>query len=174
MRNFPWSEAMPAGTTDCIWIRTAAVRDVESLSRYFTSLSQPSRYNRFFGAVSNFSKVALDCLIHGWKADRFTLVAELREQARLTIVGEASYGFDRVSGCGEFAISVSDRWQHQGLGSALLSALQFRAVSLGHLELFGETMKTNNQMKNLARKAGFEFSRSSDWRLVRFDKKLPG
>ena len=165
---------MPAGTTDCIWIRTAAARDVESLSRYFTSLSQPSRNNRFFSAVSDFSKVALECLIHSWKADRFTLVAELREQARLTIIGKASYGFDRVSGCGEFPISVSDRWQHRGLGSALLSALQFRAVSLGYLELFGETLKTNDQMKNLARKAGFEFSRSLDWRLVRFDKKLPG
>jgi RimJ/RimL family protein N-acetyltransferase len=178
MRNFaqhyPWPEGISADTPACISIRTAAARDVENLSEYFRTLSHPSRYNRFMGAVSSFSKIAFDCLTHGWKADRFTLVAELREQAREAIIGEASYAFDRDKRCGEFAISVSDRFQRQGLGSALLCAVQLRAISLGHFELFGETLKTNDQMKHLARKAGFEFTRSLDWRAVRFDKKLSG
>jgi GNAT superfamily N-acetyltransferase len=124
------------------------------------------------GAVSNFSRIARDCLIHGGKADRFTLVAEVREQSREFIIGEISYAFDRAADCGEFAISVSDQWQSQGLGSALLGALQCRAISLGHFELFGETLKTNDRMKGLACKAGFALSRSLDWRAVRFDKKL--
>jgi len=174
MTNPPWPEAIAADAANPIWIRTAAVRDVEGLSLYFGSLSQPSRYNRFMGAVSHFSKLALDCLVHGRKAERFTLVAELRDQACDAIIGEASYAFDRERCCGEFAISVSDRWQRRGVGSALLCALQFRAVSLGYFELFGETLRTNDQMKNLARKAGFKFTRSLDWRAVRFDKKLPG
>ena len=116
------------------------------------------------GAVSDVSRIAFDCLGHGWKRDRFTLVAESREQARDAVIGEASYAFDRARSCGEFAISVSDRWQRRGIGSALLSALQFRAASLGHADLFGETLKTNHPMKNLAVKAGFEFSRALDWR----------
>ena len=173
MRDFPWPE-LTAETPNCIWIRTAAPRDIESLTAHFSTLSQPSRYNRFMGAVSNFSRIALDCLIHGRKGDRFTLVAEMREHARESIIGEASYGFDSEARCGEFAISVSDRWQSQGIGSALLCALQSRAISLGHFELFGETLKTNDSMKSLARKAGFAFSRSPDWRAVRFDKRLPG
>ena len=40
----------------------------------------------------------------------------------------------------------------------LLEAVQFRAVSLGHFELFGESLKTNHEMKNFARKAGFAFT----------------
>ena len=32
----------------------------------------------------------------------------------------------------------------------------------------------NVAMKYMARKAGFEFSRSSDWRAIRFDKRLDG
>jgi GNAT superfamily N-acetyltransferase len=126
------------------------------------------------GAVSNVSKIAFDCLKHGWKPDRFTLVAESREHGRDAIIGEAAYGFDPEKSCGEFAISVADRWQHRGLGSALLCAVQFRAISLGHFELFGETLKTNQEMKNLAIKAGFAFTRSLDWRAVRFDKRLSG
>jgi len=126
------------------------------------------------GAVSNVSKIAFDCLKQNWRPDHFTLVAEWRVQRRETIIGEAAYGFDREKGCGEFAISVADRWQHRGLGSALLGALQLRAISLGHFELFGETLKTNLEMTNLARKAGFAATRSLDWRAVRFDKRLSG
>jgi RimJ/RimL family protein N-acetyltransferase len=174
MNNPSWPAGNSAERPGSVWIRTAAARDVEGLSEYFGNLSQASRYNRFMGAVNNFSKIALDCLVHHWKADRFTLVAELREQSGDAIIGETSYAFDRENRCGEFAISVSDRWQRRGLGSALLCALQFRAVSLGYLELFGETLKTNDQMKGLARRAGFEFTRSLDWRAVRFDKKLSG
>jgi GNAT superfamily N-acetyltransferase len=79
-----------------------------------------------------------------------------------------------MSGSGEFAISVADRFRRHGLGLALLCALQFRAISLGYLDLFGETLRTNHEMKSLARKAGFEMTRSLDWRAVRFDKRLPG
>lgn len=106
------------------------------------------------------------------KADFFTLVVECRDKGLDAIIGEASYGFDRASGCGEFAISVGDRFQRHGLGSSLLCALQSRAVSLGYLDLFGETLKTSDEMKRLARRAGFAFSRLPDWRAVRFDKRL--
>jgi len=157
-----------------VWIRTAGIGDIDCLSDHFGALSEASRYNRFMGAVSNFAKIASDCLMQTSKADRFTLVAEWRRQGRDAIIGEASYAFDLDQRCGEFAISVADRWQRQGLGSALLCALQFRAISLGNLGLFGESLKTNVQMKNLACKAGFAFSRSPDWRAVRFDKTLVG
>ena len=116
------------------------------------------------GAVSNFSKLAFDCLMQARRAECFTLVAECQEEGCDAIIGEASYAFDCGNRCGEFAISVADRWQRQGLGSALLSAVQLRAVSLGYLDLFGETLKTNEEMKNLARKAGFACTRSLDWR----------
>jgi RimJ/RimL family protein N-acetyltransferase len=166
------SEGFTAGTRGSVWIRTAAGRDVAGLSTYFTALSQQARYDRFMGTANNLAKIASDCLMHGCRADRFTLVAELRTQGRDTIIAEVSYAFDREQQCGEFAISVADRWQRQGLGAAMLSALQLRAVSLGYFGLFGETLKTNQAMQGLARKAGFEFSRSPDWRAIRFEKLL--
>jgi GNAT superfamily N-acetyltransferase len=162
------------GAPNPIWIRTAAERDVGRLADYFGRLSHPARYNRFMGAVDDLTRIARDCLLPARKADAFTLVAEWREQGREAVIGEASYGFDRMSGSGEFAISVADRLRRHGLGSALLCALQSRAISLGYLDLFGETLKTNDEMKSLARKAGFEMTRSLDWRAVRFDKRLPG
>ena len=162
------------GTESPVWIRTAVVGDVDKLCAYYGTLSRDSRYNRFMGAVSNLSKLAFDCLMQVRRAECFTFVAACQEQGSEAIIGEASYAFDRTHCRGEFALSVADRWQRQGLGSALLSAVQLRAVSLGHLDLFGETLKTNEEMKSLARKAGFAFTQSLDWRAVRFDKHLAG
>jgi GNAT superfamily N-acetyltransferase len=165
----------PRGLVDLpsdVWIRTAFSRDLENLADYFEGLSEASRYNRFMGSVGSFSIMAFECLIRGRRAERFTLVAEVKESSGVAMIGEASYAFDRDKSCGEFAISVSDRWQHRGLGSALLCAVQYRAVNLGFFDLFGETLKTNDPTKAFARKAGFEFNRASDWRAVRFDKKL--
>ncbi len=167
----PWSEGMLANGASRLHIRTAAEPDIDRLAEYFGALSYPSRHNRFMGAVSNFSRIAFDCL-HRRKPDRFTLIAEVRHDTREAVIGEASYAVESDTGFGEFAISVSDGWQNRGLGSALLTALQSRAVSLGHFSLFGETFKTNDQMKALARKAGFVVGRSDDWRATRFDKRL--
>ena len=175
MKNCLWPRAILPGTSNPVCIRTVVAGDLDKLRDYFeSSLSEAARYNRFMGAVSNCSRIARECVMPARKADFFTLVAEWREAGCDTIIGEASYGFDRGSGCGEFAISVGDRFQRHGLGSSLLCALQWRAVSLGYLDLFGETLKTNDEMKRMARKAGFAFTRSPDWRAVRFDKRLAG
>jgi L-amino acid N-acyltransferase YncA len=155
-----------------IVIREAAALDIERLAEYFGTLSEKARHNRFMGPVNDLTMIADNCLKPGSGEERFVLFAELRKQGRSTIIGEACYGFDRDLGCGEFAISVADDCRRQGLGSALLWALQFRAVSLGFFRLFGEALKTNEEMKGFARKAGFEFTCTLDWRAVRFDKNL--
>jgi len=174
MKGLLSPRAILPGAVNPIWIRTAGEGDVDKLASYFGGLSCGARYNRFIGAVGDLSNRARDCLMPTRKSDVFTLVAEWCEHGRSTVIGEASYGYDRFEERGEFAISVSDQIQRHGLGSALLGALQSRALSLGCSELFGETLKGNEDMKNLARKAGFAFTRSSDWRAVRFDKTLKG
>jgi GNAT superfamily N-acetyltransferase len=172
MKGAAFSGAIIAGAPGPISIRTAGIGDLDPLTDHFGALSPLARNARFMGPVDNFAKIATDCLVRGCRAERFTLVAEWQRRGRGVIIGEASYAFDRDKRSGEFAVSVADRWQRQGLGSALLCALQYRAISLGYVGLFGETLKSNVAMKDMARKAGFEFSRSSDWRAIRFDKRL--
>ncbi len=163
---------IPAAASEGVAIRMGTERDVESLCGHFLGLSRNARYNRFMGATGDLSGIARDCLAPERKAGRFALVAECRLEGRDVIVGEASYAFDPKSGCGEFALSVADEFQRRGVGSRMLATLQYRAVSLGYLDLFGEALKSNDQMKRFALKAGFEFTRSLDWRAVRFDKRL--
>jgi L-amino acid N-acyltransferase YncA len=169
-----WPMPLLPGISHPVFIRTATERDIAPLADYFEGLSRAAQYNRFMGTAGNYARIARDCLMPARKADCFALVVESRGPLADVLIGEACYGFDRASQSGEFAISVADRFRRKGLGSALLCAVQSRAISLGYLGLFGETLKGNEEMKNLARKSGFEFTRSPDWRAVRFEKTLAG
>jgi RimJ/RimL family protein N-acetyltransferase len=172
MRNVFKVQASAPGVSVPVWIRTAGGHDVEMLSDHFRKLSCEARHNRFMGVTGDLARIARACLTPARRAECFAFVAECRRDRCDIIVGEASYAFDRMNGCGEFALSVADEFQRHGLGTTLLTALQFRAISLGYRELCGESLKSNDAMKNFARKAGFEFTHALDWRAVRFEKRL--
>jgi acetyltransferase len=55
----------------------------------------------------------------------------------------------------EFAIVVSDAWQHRGVGARLLDKLLEVAQRAGIVRVIGYTFATNEAMKGLARKSGF-------------------
>ncbi len=94
------------------------------------SLTTRSRYNRFFGAISELPKSVLDHFVHVGEDDRFSVVATMTIDGFETIVGEARYAFDADTDSFEFGLSIDDRWQGQGIGSALLeeSAMPRRRV----------------------------------------------
>jgi GNAT superfamily N-acetyltransferase len=158
--------------------KTLAVRfiepgDAEALQGYFRALSVRSRYNRFLGAMSELPRTELDHFIHIGERDRFSVVAVMVIDGVETIVGEARYGFEADTASFEFGISIDDRWQGQGIGSALLRNLECRAAAFGARRMFGDTLRSNDVMMGLARKSGFAFTRNpDDWKLVRFEKHI--
>src|SRR6202034_94747 len=125
---------------------------------YFRSLTVRSRYNRFLGAMSELPKAQLDHFIHAGEDDRFSVIAVMSIDGFETIVGEARYGFEADTASFEFGISVDDRWQGHGIGSALLGNLQCRAAAFGAERVFGDTLRSNAVMLGLARKSGFAFA----------------
>ena len=147
--------------------------DAGALQGYFRSLSVRSRYNRFLGAMSELPRTELDHFIHVGEADRFSVVATMTIDGFETIVGEARYGFEADGASFEFGLSIDDRWQRQGIGSAMMKNLECRAAALGAKRLFGDTLRSNDVMIGLARKSGFAFRPSpGDWKLVRFEKHI--
>jgi len=158
---------------ESVTVRFVEPRDAPLLQDYFRSLTTLSRYNRFLGAVSELPQTILEHFIHIGEANRFSVIATMTIDGIETIVGEARYGFDDDIDSFEFGLSIDDRWQGQGIGSALLSNLQCRAAALGATRLFGDTLRSNEVMIALARKAGFSFIRHpDDWKLVRFEKPI--
>jgi GNAT superfamily N-acetyltransferase len=158
---------------NAVTVRLVEPRDAEELQVYFRSLSVRSRYNRFLGALSELPKDQLDHFIHPGEDDRFSVIAVMSIDGFETIVGEARYGFEADTGSFEFGLSVDDRWQGHGIGSALLRNLECRAAAFGAKRLFGDTLRSNDVMIDLARKSGFAFTNSpGDWKLVRFEKQI--
>jgi GNAT superfamily N-acetyltransferase len=156
-----------------VTVRFVEPQDGKALQAYFGVMSPLSRYNRFTGASSGLSDRELDLLLHIGERDRFAVLVEMMVDDLPVIVGEARYMFDESADSLEFGLSVHEAYRGQGIGMALLSNLECRAAALGAHRIFGDTLRTNNEMKSLARKAGFSFSNTpDDWRELRLTKPV--
>jgi len=167
------SDVLRSKSGEAITVRFVEPRDAESIQNYFRGLSSRSRYNRFFGAMSQLPPALLERFIHVGEADQFSVVVTMQLDGHETIVGEARYAFDFETGSFEFGLSIDDRWQGHGIGKALLKNLECRAAAFGATKLFGDTLRSNESMLALAKKSGYLFGNSpGDWKLVRFTKEI--
>ena len=96
--------------------------------------------------MSELPQTELDHFIHVGEGDRFSVIATMMIEGFETIVGEARYAFDTATDSFEFGLSIDDRWQGQGVGSALLKNLECRAAAFGAKRLFGDTLRSNDVM----------------------------
>jgi GNAT superfamily N-acetyltransferase len=168
-----YSDVLRSRHGEAVTVRFVEPRDAETLQNYFRSLTTRSRYNRFLGAASELPASVLEDFIHIGEADRFSVVATMLVDGRETIVGEARYAFDSETAAIEFGLSIDDRWQGHGIGKALLKNLECRAASFGAAQVFGDTLRSNDAMIALARKAGYAFTNTpGDWKLTRFQKQI--
>jgi GNAT superfamily N-acetyltransferase len=168
-----YSDVLRTRQGDAINVRFIEPRDTEELQHYFRSLSTRSRYNRFFGALSELPKGLLSEFLDVGARERFSVVATKLVDGFETIVAEARYAFHVETSTLEFGLSVDDRWQGHGIATALLRNLECRAAALGAEHIFGDTLRSNQTMISLARKSGFAFvNHPDDWKLVRFDKEI--
>jgi GNAT superfamily N-acetyltransferase len=167
------SDVLRSKTGAAITVRFVEPRDADGIQSYFGGLSSRSRYNRFFGAMSQLPPALLDRFIHVGEADQFSVVATMLVDGHEAIVGEARYAYDFEASSFEFGLSIDDRWQGHGIGRALLKNLECRAAAFGATNLFGDTLRSNEAMLGLAKKSGYIFGNSpGDWKLVRFTKQI--
>lgn len=168
-----YSDTLRTRQGEALDVRFVEPRETDELQHYFRSLSTRSRYNRFFGALSELPKGLLHEFLQVGERERFTVVATKMVDGFETIVAEARYAFHAETSTLEFGLSVDDRWQGHGIATALLKNLECRAAALGAEHIFGDTLRSNQTMISLARKSGFAFvNHPDDWKLVRFDKEI--
>jgi GNAT superfamily N-acetyltransferase len=154
-------------------LRFVTPDDAEALQAYVRSLSPRSRNKRFLGALSELPRSVLDDFVALGRNDRYSLIGMMDRDGAESIVAEARYALDRITGRVEFGVSVHDRLHGHGIGPALIGHLEQRARALGGITLSGDALRTNEVMIALARKAGFTIQpHADDWTLVRFEKAL--
>jgi acetyltransferase len=132
-------------------LRPMRPEDVERERRFFDSLSERSRYQRF---MQHLPKLPPQMLI------RFTQLDYDRE---LALVAEKDDGFLAVGRyapnadgeTAEFALVVADAWQGKGIGRRVLERLCTAARAAGYKALYGHILEANHDMLDLARRLGF-------------------
>jgi len=168
-----YSDSLRAVSGETVTVRFVEPRDAEELQHYYGSLSTRSRYNRFLGAMRELPQSLLDRFTDLGRDGGFTVIATVTVDGFETIVGEARYAFHAATNDFEFGISIDDGWQGRGIGAALLKNLECRAAQFGATGLFGDTLRSNGPMLDLARKAGFSaHNHPDDWKLVRVEKRI--
>ena len=129
--------------------------------RFHGTLSEDTVHSRYFHLMKLSQRVQHDrltrvCFID---YDRETaLVAERSEGAGREILAVGRLTRIRASAAAEFAILVSDKWQHQGLGSELLRRLIDVARAEGIEEVRGFILPENRAMERICRELGFTAS----------------
>jgi GNAT superfamily N-acetyltransferase len=157
-----------------IAIRVVRPQDAVALQSYFRGLSSESRYRRFLGALAELNAKQLARLTEMNGPDELAVLAfaEVPDPPSHP-VGEAVLATVPGSTRSEFALSVADAWQRKGIGAALVADLECRARMRGARYLYGDVLRTNFAMKNLARKTGYALrSPFTDARLIEIVKDL--
>jgi GNAT superfamily N-acetyltransferase len=162
---------LPGG--ESVMVRAISAQDADRLQAYMRNLSAPTRRNRFLGAVSELTPAELERLTHMGGPGEGAWIAFACVGDKTAMIAEAIQVVAPESQRCEIALSVTDVWQRKGVGTLLLSTMEWRARMLGARYLVGDVLRTNDAMKGLARKAGFAIRGPfNDARLVEIVKDL--
>ena len=141
-------------------IRPVLPQDRELLNAFFHSLSADARCSRFMHPVSELSSELLRQFTHVDYANHVALVAEVFVDGCEVVIGEARYARAADASSAEFAVSVADSWQGNGLAKLLLGRLERFASEAGVRQITAQTFASNKKMLAVAAKAGFKISAS--------------
>ena len=152
-------------------VRPIRPEDAERDRRFFASLSERSRYQRFMNYLSELPAPMLARFTQ-IDYDRELALVVLDDDGEIVAVGRYAPNADGRSA--EFALVVGDRWQGKGVGRALLERLVTAARATGYEALYGHILEANREMLDLARRLGFtEVERSGDAVTVKRSLETP-
>lgn len=167
-------EVRPLADGRPLLVRPLAARDRELLQDFVRGLSPTARYQRFQNAIRELPPDSLTRLMDVDYRASMALVAVAFEHGVKRIIGEARYAPAlEGSGAAEFALAVSDAWQHQGIGRLLFAHLLRHAERSGVTRMQGDVLHGNAAMLGLARQFGFAAGHHPDgaW-LTRVERSL--
>jgi acetyltransferase len=133
--------------------------------QFHKTLSEQSLYFRYFHLMSLSSRIAHErltrlCFIDYDREMALVVESENPETLEKEILGVGRLTKQHGINEGEFALLVSDAYQHQGLGTTLLEKL----VQIGRNEklaaIKAEMLRENQAMQRVSEKVGFQLHRT--------------
>ena len=153
-----WNEVLRDGRN--VSVRPIRHQDTTLERRFIKRMSPRSRRLRFLSTMSSPSNALLKLLVDIDPAREVALIALTSAGAEEQEIGVARLSADADGRACEFAITVSDEWQRNGLGSVLMQRLIDEAVARGLESMHAIGAASNDAMREFAARLGFQ--RQSD------------
>jgi acetyltransferase len=144
---------LPDGTD--VTIRPMRPEDAAIEQEFVRHLSAEAKYFRFMHAVQELSEPMLVRFTQLDYDRELALIAVTEEKSREVEIGVCRYAINPDGESCEFALVVSDQWQHKAIGHRLMGSLIDAARSKGLKTMEGEVMASNHDMLKLVATLGF-------------------
>jgi GNAT superfamily N-acetyltransferase len=138
-------------TGETVTIRPIRIDDLQMEQNFIRRLSPTAKRYRFLGGVSALPPQELRGLCDVDGKNSMAFVATAPQNGREVEIGVARYSPETGSTTREMAVTVSDEWQHRGLGTALVKHLIEAAKLNGVTQLHSMDLADNEGMAALAK-----------------------
>ncbi|MFK7938803.1 MAG: GNAT family N-acetyltransferase [Roseovarius sp.] len=136
-------------------IRPIRAEDAQTERAFVRGLSIEAKQLRFMGALNDLNAAMVSRFTQIDYAREMALVALTYEDGKTRQLGVARYCINDDNSSCEFAIVVSDKMQHQGIGTRLMRALMSAARDHGLSAIEGRVLRRNLPMLELMKDLGF-------------------
>ncbi|WP_299847381.1 bifunctional acetate--CoA ligase family protein/GNAT family N-acetyltransferase [uncultured Roseovarius sp.] len=154
-------------------IRPIRPEDAEIEQAFVRELSPQAKQFRFMGALNELSPTMLSQFTQIDYAREMALVAVANEDGKLHQHGVARYYINDDNSSCEFAIVVSDKLQHQGIGTKLMKSLMQAARDHGLTSIEGAVLARNQPMLDLMEDLGFTIRKpAGENEIVQVERQL--
>ncbi|MDR2220420.1 MAG: bifunctional acetate--CoA ligase family protein/GNAT family N-acetyltransferase [Methylobacillus sp.] len=154
----PWQLA--DGTN--ITIRPIRPEDAQMEQDFVRGLSDQAKYFRFMNAMHELSDTMLERFTQIDYDREMALIATVEENSAETQIGVSRYTINPDGESCEFAVVVSDRWQHKAVGRKLMECLMEAARDKGLKTMEGDVLMRNQAMLKLTTTLGFTATPSTE------------
>ena len=151
---------LPDGTE--ITIRPIRPEDAEMVQEFVRNLSAEAKYFRFMNTLQELSQTMLARFTQIDYDREMALIAVTEEGGKEVEIGVCRYAINPDGESCEFALVVSDQWQHKAIGHKLMGSLMDAARTRGLKTMEGEVLAANHNMLKLVGTLGFAITTSKE------------
>lgn len=138
-----------------LFIRPIRPTDEPAMREMFYSFSKETVFYRFFSYLSAMPHEKVAKFVNVDYEDEMALVAVRKKAGDEQLIGSSRYYVDKATGLAEYAISVDDEHQNQGIGTRLFAHLIRVAKAKGVKGFVGYVLDTNTRAYRLMTHAGY-------------------
>lgn len=139
---------------EAITIRPIRLSDQEMEAEFIRHLSPDARHFRFLGGVGELPDALLRSLCDVDRKHSMAFVATIVKDGKDVEIGVSRFAPNSEDDVREMAVTVTDDWQKQGIGTMLAKHLIEFAKGHGVHKLYSVDMADNIAMHELARDLG--------------------